>query len=88
MVGGLHGAGMCGRGAAGACMPRVGGGCVAGETATAADGTHPTGMHSCCSKNLHLKLLSKECIHYLLSELILQWKNPPPRHNQRTYVHM
>ena len=23
------------------------GGCVAGETATAADGTHPTGMHSC-----------------------------------------
>ena len=64
------------------------GGCVAGETTTAADGTHPTGMHSCCFKNLHLKLLSKECIHYLLSELILQWKNPPPRHNQRTYVHM
>ena len=24
-----------------------GGGCVAGETATAADGAHPTGMHSC-----------------------------------------
>ena len=24
-----------------------GGTCVAGETATAADGTHPTGMHSC-----------------------------------------
>ena len=24
-----------------------GGACVAGETATAADGTHPTGMHSC-----------------------------------------
>ena len=23
------------------------GACVAGETATAADGTHPTGMHSC-----------------------------------------
>ena len=23
------------------------GGCVAGETATAAGGTHPTGMHSC-----------------------------------------
>ena len=22
--------------------------CVAGKTATAADGTHPTGMHSCC----------------------------------------
>ena len=34
--------------ARGACMV---GGCVmggmAGETATAADGTHPTGMHSC-----------------------------------------
>ena len=25
----------------------VKGGCVAGEMATAADGTHPTGMHSC-----------------------------------------
>ena len=24
-----------------------GGACVAGETATAADGTHATGMHSC-----------------------------------------
>ena len=24
-----------------------GGACVAGEMATAADGTHPTGMHSC-----------------------------------------
>ena len=24
-----------------------GGACVAGETVTAADGTHPTGMHSC-----------------------------------------
>ena len=23
------------------------GACVVGETATAADGTHPTGMHSC-----------------------------------------
>ena len=27
------------------CM--VGGACVAGETATAADGTHHNGMHSC-----------------------------------------
>ena len=24
-----------------------GGGCMAGDMATAADGTHPTGMHSC-----------------------------------------
>ena len=23
--------------------------CMTGEAATAADGTHPTGMHSCCS---------------------------------------
>ena len=28
----------------GACMA---GGCVAGETAIAAGGTHPTGMHTC-----------------------------------------
>ena len=35
--------GMCGRGV---CV--VGGkACAAGEMATAADGTHPTGMHSC-----------------------------------------
>ena len=25
----------------------AGGSCMAGETATAADGKHPTGMHSC-----------------------------------------
>ena len=42
VAGGMHGRGACvergmhGRGA-----------CVAGETATAADGTHPTGMNSC-----------------------------------------
>ena len=35
--GGCMGGVMCGRGHA----------CVAGETATAADGTYPTGMHSC-----------------------------------------
>ena len=34
------GGGMCGRRA-----------CVAGETATAADGTHPTGMPSCCQNS-------------------------------------
>ena len=46
--------GMCGRGACIAgrhawqevCMEGRGA-CVAGETATAVDGTHPTGMHSC-----------------------------------------
>ena len=40
--GGMRGRGMCGRGDV--CGR---GACVAGETATAADGTHPTGMHSC-----------------------------------------
>ena len=39
---------MCGRGTC------VGGD---GETATAADGTHPTGMHSCLAKTFH-----KHCI--------------------------
>ena len=57
-------AGMLGRGAcmAGACVAGgvwqglcvTGhvwqGACVAGETATAADGTHPTGTHSCNRK--------------------------------------
>ena len=39
---------MCGRGACMAGGVRGGGGAfVAGETATAVDGTHPTGMHSC-----------------------------------------
>ena len=45
--GGVHGRGLCmgqghvWRGHA------LWGTCVAGETATAAEGTHPTGMHSC-----------------------------------------
>ena len=54
VAGGMHGMGAC---VAGGCMfgrvcawqgsMRRRGACVAGETATAADGTHPTGMHSC-----------------------------------------
>ena len=38
---------------AGGCAWRGGEGaaCVAGETATAADGTHPTGMLSCSLSN-------------------------------------
>ena len=53
--GGMHGRWACvGGGHAwqkgvpgrGACMAERGL-CVAGETATAANGTHPTGMHSC-----------------------------------------
>ena len=51
----VWGGGMCGVGAGGMhgrqCASqggvRGGGACVAGETATAADGTHPTGMLSC-----------------------------------------
>ena len=48
--GGMHGGGHVSRGACvagglGMCGGR--GACVAGETATAADGTHPTGMLSC-----------------------------------------
>ena len=42
--GGMHSKwGVCGK--EGVCMAV--GACVAGETVTAADGTHPTGMHSC-----------------------------------------
>ena len=41
--GGMHGGGAC---VAGVCMAG-GPACVAGETTTVADGTHPTGMHSC-----------------------------------------
>ena len=53
MTQGVHGRGVCG-GARhawqGACMAGGmcdKGACVAKETATAADGTHPTEMHSC-----------------------------------------
>ena len=59
MVGDMHGGGMHGRGhaclwacVAGECAWQ--GGCVAGETATAADGTHPTGMVSCLMIFLNL----------------------------------
>ena len=45
----MHGkGGMCGRGACVAVgCAWQGGACVAGETTTTADGTQPTGMHSC-----------------------------------------
>ena len=52
MVGGIHGrgGGMCGEGHAwlgsGGGMSGRGDACMQ-ETATEADGTHPTGMHSC-----------------------------------------
>ena len=54
MVGGIHARGgvcgregMHGRGVRGWGVCIVGGACMAGVTATAADGMHPTGMHSC-----------------------------------------
>ena len=51
MAGGVCGTGACvARGVRGRrpCMAGGrGGACVAGETANAEDGTHPTGMHSC-----------------------------------------
>ena len=43
--GGMHGRGMCVTGGM-----RGRGACVARETTTAADDTHPTGMHSCLSE--------------------------------------
>ena len=38
---------MAGGHVVGACVAGRRWACVAGETATAAGGTHPTGMHSC-----------------------------------------
>ena len=64
MVGGMHGRGVRDRGvhARGTCMAGghvwqggmcgvAGGAIMAGEMATATDGTHPTGMHSCQHKS-------------------------------------
>ena len=58
---------MCGRGHAwqgvcggGHCMAG-GGACMAGETATAADGTHSTGMHSCLKWVCELQWLERLC---------------------------
>ena len=40
------------------------GACVAGETATAADGTHPTGMHCCC---VNLNAICAEWINFCVT---------------------
>ena len=45
--GGVHDSGVCMSGGVHVRGCVWQGGCMAGETATAADGTHPTGMHSC-----------------------------------------
>ena len=65
MAGGVHSRRVHGRGA---CMEEpcmaV---CVVGETATAADGPHPTGMHSCLTNlitNINGQLSDlKACSH-------------------------
>ena len=49
MAGGMHGGEVC-----------VAGVCVEGETATAVDGTHPTGMHSFFLVNLQESLFTKQ----------------------------
>ena len=42
----------CGKGG----MRREGGACVAGEAATAVDGMHPTGMHSCLGNKIKVNV--------------------------------
>ena len=77
MTGGVHGRG-CAR-QKGACMAgsmydrgcawqRVGA-CMAGEKTTAADGTHPTGMHSCFFTNL-LFIILRVMFSYLYCLLL------------------
>ena len=47
MAGGMHGMCVWHGGMHGSGGYAWQGACVTGDTATAADGTHPTGMHSC-----------------------------------------
>ena len=60
MAGGHAWQGVCM--ARGTCVARA---CVAGETATAAGGTHPTGMHSCFNLPLrcHRSMNTSPCCH-------------------------
>ena len=46
-MGGMHDRGSCVARGGHAWREEVGCACVAGQTATAVEGTHPTGMHSC-----------------------------------------
>ena len=48
----------------GVCVALGGGTCVTGETVTAADGTHPTGMHSCISFDFTSKYLIPRFIYF------------------------
>ena len=61
--GGVHGrgGGVCmagGHAWLGMCLAGGGAACVTGETATAADGMHPTGMHSCSVMLSHSDLIN------------------------------
>ena len=53
MAAGMRGREVC-RADGGGGMHGGGGVCMAGESATAAGGTHPTGMHSCLKSILFL----------------------------------
>ena len=74
IVGGVHGRGCmwqggacivrgawqrCVHGGGGGGMPGGGGACLAVETETAADGMHPTGMHSCFIFTAHKRSLGQ-----------------------------
>ena len=50
--------------------------CMAGDTATAADGTHPTGMHSCWQMTLILRQEISDTVHKLSfckEDFVLNW---------------
>ena len=79
MAGGMHGRGVHGRGHSwqGTYKARghgwLGGyACVAGETATVADSTHPIGMHSCClSQFSHYQLKYQRSVHYVVNYTVI-----------------
>ena len=52
-----------------------GGACVAGEKATTAGGTHPTGMHSCCRLSMEYGGCDlTRCLYLLLSRIGFPYK--------------
>ena len=53
------------------------GACMAGETATAADGMHPTGMHSCLVMNLPLMIITQKCNISRLPHRDLEYRELP-----------
>ena len=55
-MGGMHGNGACMAGGVHVRGHAWQGVCLAGETATAADSTHPTGMHPCVMYCFHIIL--------------------------------